>query len=301
MNNVREGNPQTIYDSEGRRSNLYDLSIYEGLPKIGGVSPELQKVAISYGLSTLRTEWTDFSAWDSDGNRLVFGLSYSEASSPVPGVMTSNKQLTRELLRAVGAPVPQGRTFGVQEIEAAIDYATSIGYPVVVKPLAGKGGVGVVAGIEDEEGLRWAVEEIQNLQKNRGKLVVEQHVPGKDYRIYVAFGRVLSAVLRSPASVIGDGFSTVEELVEQKNALRRGNPHTRTRLIKIGEPARYQLNKQGLSWDSVPEAGRTVVLAGGANISQGGDSTEVLPELHESILSAAVRAVDAIQIGRAHV
>lgn len=281
-------------DAEGREANRYDLSLYEGLPKVGEANQALQKVAISFGLRTLRTSWKDFSAWDKLGQRISFGLSFSEASSPVSGVITSNKQLTRQFLEAAQAAVPQGRTFKMHETNAALSYATDLGYPVVVKPLAGKSGAGVAAGIVDEDGVRWGVDQIIAMQGDKGRFIVEDHMPGQDYRIYVAYGDVLSVVLRQPASVTGDGVHTVTQLVEAKNTLRQNNPHTRTRLIRVDESSTYQLTNQELGWESVPETGRHVKLAAAANISRGGDSIEVLDETHPSILSAAVKATKAI-------
>ena len=286
--------PGRTHDAQGCSANVYDLSIYEGLPKVGEANQELQKVALSFGLSTLRSTWKDFSAWDSRGRRITFGLSFSEESSPVSGVITSNKQLTRQFLETAEAPVPRGRTFRLNEVEAAVAYAGQLGYPVVAKPRSGKSGSGVVANITDEDGVRWAVQQIGVLQERRGRFIIEEHLQGQDYRMYVAFGEVLSVVLRLPASVTGDGVSAVAELVEAKNELRRHNPHTRTRLIRHDAASSYRLQQQGLTWESVPSAGQHIALASAANISQGGDSTEVLPETHSEILSAAVRAVDAI-------
>ena len=281
-------------DAEGREANRYDLSIYKGLPTVGPASQQLQKVAMAFGLRTLRTARDDFSAWDHTGSRISFAVSFSEETSPVSGVITENKQLTRQFLQAAQAAVPKGRTFRMHEIDAAISYAEELGYPVVVKPLAGKSGAGVVAGITDGTGVQWAVGQILELQGAAGRFIVEDHIEGQDYRVYVAFDEVLSVILRRPASVIGDGVRTVSQLVESKNAIRKHNPHTRTRLIRSGVTTDYQLAKQRLGWDSIPESGREVRLAAAANISQGGDSVEVLPETHPTIISAAIKAAKAI-------
>lgn len=291
---MSQGTLDPPLDAEGREANRYDLSIYKGLPKVGPASQQLQKAAMAFGLRTLRTARNDFSAWDHTGCRISFAVSFSEETSPVTGVITGNKQLTRQFLQAAQAAVPQGRTFRMHETDAAISFAEDLGYPVVVKPLAGRSGAGVVAGITDELGVQWAVEQIMELQGTAGRFIVEDHIEGQDYRIYVAFGEVLSVVLRRPASVIGDGVQTISRLVESKNAIRMHNPHTRTRLIRSGATTDYQLAKQRLGWESVPEAGQEVRLAAAANISRGGDSVELLPETHPSIIAAAIRAAKAI-------
>lgn len=286
--------PPPLRDPEGRSANTYDLDTFQGLPKVGEANQRLQQAALAGGLRTLRTSWKDFTAWDRAGKRMAFGLSFSEHSSPVSGVVTGHKQLTRQFLESAGAAVPPGRTFNLRDEASVLSYAEGLGYPVVAKPVAGKSGLGVVAGIEGPDGLQWALQHISELQEGRGRLIVEKHLPGRDYRIYVAHGKVLSVVMRRPASVVGDGARSVAELVLATNHQRRQNPHTRTRPIRLDAATRHQLQKQSLDWGSTPAEGRQVRLAGAANISRGGDSTEVLPETHSSILEAAVRAVEAV-------
>lgn len=283
----------TVRDTEGRVANTYDLSAYDGLPKMGEANQVFQELALGYGLGTFRTGWKDVSVSDEEGNRLAFGIAYSEALSQMPEVIAGNKQLTRQFLHAAGVPAPRGRTFRMEEVDAALTYAREIGYPVVVKPVGGKSGQGVTAGITDEAGVKWAVEQIASGKRRRGRFILEEHVPGQDYRIFVAYGEVLSVIVRKPAFVLGDGKSTVKELVEAKNLIRRQNPHTQARLIKKNASSTYQLNKQGLGWDDVPEEGVEVLLAAAANISQGGDSTDVTGETHPSILKAAKEAAAA--------
>lgn len=282
-----------VQDTEGRPANTYDLRAYDGLPKMGEANQVLQELALGYGLRTQRTGWKDMSAWDSEERRIAFGIAYSEALSQMPEVIAGNKQLTRQFLHDAGVPAPRGRTFAMDEVAAALAYAEQIGYPVVVKPVGGKSGRGVTAGITEAEGVNWAVEQIGEGRRRRGRFILEEHIPGDDYRIYVAYGEVLSVIVRKPAFVLGDGSSTVAELVAAKNAIRRLNPHTQARLIKKNQSSTYRLTKQGLTWDDVPEKGVEVVLAAAANISQGGDSMDVTEETHPSILAAARKAAAA--------
>lgn len=282
-----------VRDAEGRVANTYDLSAYDGLPKMGEANQVFQELALGYGLRTVRTGWKDFTASDSGGHRMAFGIAYSEALSQMPEAIAGNKQLTRHFLHAAGVPAPQGRTFRMDEVDAALAYADELGYPVVVKPVGGKSGRGVTAGITDADGVRWAVEQIGTGAHQRRRFILEKHVPGQDYRIYVAYGEVLSVIVRKPAFVLGDGVSTVAQLVEEKNAVRRMNPHTQARLIKRNASSTYRLKRQGLDWDDVPANGAEVVLAGAANISQGGDSADVTSETHPSILEAAKKAAAA--------
>ena len=87
--------------------------------------------------------------------------------------------------------------------------------------------------------------------------MVERYLAGKDYRILVVDKRVVAVAERVPAHVVGDGVSTVAELVEIANAdPRRGIGHEKvlTR-IPLNERTLETLARQGLALDSVPDAG----------------------------------------------
>lgn len=286
--------PSPPPDDSQRITNVYDMDVYRHFPGLGVVSQSLQRECVARGLATQRVAPDLFSATDRRGGRMFFSLAINESSSTVSGRLTSNKQLTRRLLEDAGVPAPDGRVFPIGEVDHALQYAESLGWPVVVKPRDGKGGVGVVTAIADPSGFRWGVENITALLPQARRFIVEQHLEGQDYRIHVAHGEVLSVVLRTPACVIGDGVRSVSELVVQKNLMRRRNPHARSRLITPDGVADALLRNEGLDWNHVPEIGQRVRLAAAANISRGGDSTEVLPETHPSILQAALKAVAAI-------
>lgn len=254
----------------------------------------LQQEALRRGLSTVRYSRGDFVAWDRDGAELTFWRSLADTESPVSEFLCDHKQLTRQLLLSGGVPTAEGRAFDQTAVEDAVAFAESMGYPVVVKPQKGRKGRGVVTDIGDEHELREAIAALGGSDRQSVPFVVERHLKGQDYRIYVAYGEVVSVVLRRPASVIGDGRRTVAELVAAKNALRLQSTHTRTRLMKADASAERMLRRQSLNWTSVVEPGREVVLASAANISQGGDSIEVIDETHPSLLEAAVGSVRAI-------
>jgi acylphosphatase len=105
---------------------------------------------------------------------------------------------------------------------------------------------------------------------------------------------VLSVVKRQPASVVGDGRRTIEELVVAANAARRQNPHLAKRVIRLDERVDEQLRQQGLTRRSVPGAARRVRLRAEANFSLGGESFEVLDDTHPSVRELAVAAVAAV-------
>lgn len=279
----------------GALANTYPDAAYIGeLPKDGTKGHLLEREALRYGLETVRYPNGTFVTSDGQGRQLNFKWGRSPIASGVSLSICSYKEATRRLLEKIDIPVPTGRVFAAGDVDDALAYADRIGYPVVCKPVAGLRGIGVVSNIRSRDGLVKALDLYSKSQLGADDFVIEKHVDGQDYRIVVIGGEVVAAVVREPASVVGDGIHTVADLVEYKNRARRLNPHLRTRPITFSDATRYQLAQAGLTYGSVPEAGQKVTLANSANLSQGGDSFEVAHELHPTIRETAVRAVQAV-------
>lgn len=290
--------PPAVLSPQGHSANEFDSRDYYRIPGVSGGSIVLLASAIGHGLDTLRTGRKELAIDIGQERPLHFRGIRPESSSRIQVPYTENKQLAREYLERSGAPIPVGRAFRVDAVEEAVAYAETLGYPVVVKPLASFGGKGVVSGITEEDGVRWAIGQLRNDEDPDGgtsaRCIVEKHIEGQDYRILVSHGDVFSIVQRRPPSVTGDGMRTVAELVLEKNYLRAQNPYTRVHQITCDERAAYILGRAGMDWSSVPADGTTVKLGSAANLAQGGDSSEVLDETHPSIIEAALRGVEAI-------
>lgn len=164
------------------------------------------------------------------------------------------------------------------------------GWPVVVKPVSGVGGDGVTAGISSFNQL-W--EAIRHASGARGFLI-EKHVPGDDYRFLVLNGKVIGVWGRDAANVIGDGTSSISELIDMKNAIRSSNPHLIGRPIKKSSLVQDHLRYADLKLDDVPVEGKKVYLRSAANLSAGGDNIEITEEVHPSLIEIAVDAARVV-------
>src|SRR5699024_6336989 len=159
--------------------------------------------------------------------------------------------------------------------KSAIDYANSIGYPVVVKPAMGTMGIGVRAGIQNQEEFEEALKYTSSSRLGKQDVIVEQHIFGDEYRILVVGDEVVAAVHREPASVIGDGRHSVAELIARKNHFRKTNPQLSSSPIVFSEDTKQTLSRQDLTFTAIPELNQYVQLASSSNISLGGDSREL--------------------------
>ena len=228
--------------------------------------------------------------WGANAERLDLGL--TGATSWISMAMAKNKRVANQMLAAAGLPVP--RQIQVGTAAEAMQAADELGWPVVVKPLDQDGATEVTPGIGNPERLYSAFDGANRV--SRGAVLIEQHCAGEDYRLLVAGGRVLHAVRRTPAQVIGDGERTVRQLVDQINGdPRRGRQRdSLLRALTIAADSVELLAEQGLSPDSVPPVGRPVWLSRTANISSGGTAEDVTGSAHPDNIALAERAARII-------
>lgn len=204
-----------------------------------------------------------------------------------------NKEKTKNLLEKGNVPIPLGKEFDIKNEEDIISYAESIGYPVVLKPLNGSMGKGVYMDINNKEQLADAIENARTTYRYTNYLL-EKFYPGKEYRVYVVGDKVIGATNRIPANIIGDGRSTIEELIEVKNKERKENPYLAPKPIKIDYEVENSLKKTGYKLDSIPQKNETVFLREKSNLSAGGEPIEATDELTEEVQQIAVNALKAL-------
>lgn len=279
----------------GKPAQHYDDVEFAKPLGINGTKGHLiERHALSLGLNSLRFTKGSYVIFDEDNRKLPFKWSRTIVSSSMSHALTSHKEATRACLQRSGLPVPEGRLFKQQDLDLAEEYAGMIGYPVVCKPVAGVGGIGVFANLQNPKQLRDALNITQSSQLGRQDVIIEKHVQGEDYRILVLDGKVIAAIMRLPACVVGDGENNIAELVLLKNQFRKGNPHLWRRPIKFNDSMLFQLDRLDYTLESVPKEGELVRLSASSNISQGGDSVSVYDELGEDIKEACVKSVEAI-------
>ncbi|MDB4950744.1 MAG: cyanophycin synthetase [Gemmatimonadetes bacterium] len=215
----------------------------------------------------------------------------SDGTSAIAVEIAQDKDDTRRVLQAVGLPVPQGDA--VTAVEDALEVAAEIGWPVLLKPLDASHGRGISGRLDDEAAVRAAWEASAAYSR---RVVVERFVEGRDHRVLVVGGRVVAVAERVPAHVVGDGHATIRELVGRANRdPRRGKGHSRV-MTHLPDDAGTEafLAQQGLSMDSVPEAGRAVELRATANLSTGGTSIDRTDDIHPDNVTACEMAAGIV-------
>ncbi|MGE4337122.1 MAG: acetate--CoA ligase family protein [Pigmentiphaga sp.] len=223
---------------------------------------------------------------------------YTDQTPTVAAKLAKSKNWSASLLRRAGLPVPDHLL--VASATAAVQAAGQLGYPVVLKPADRDGGIAVSSGLLNDEEVIAAYATARQQSSN---VLVEKHVPGRDYRLTVFQGELLWAVERIPGGVTGDGVHSVEELLATLNAdPRRGEgPHTPLKRLKFDEEARSLLARHGLTLESRPAAGEFIPLRRAANVANGGMPVAVTERVHPDNARLAVRAAQALRLDLAGV
>jgi cyanophycin synthetase len=202
-----------------------------------------------------------------------------------------DKALTKNMLAEAGIPVPSGGT-AVTSHEA-IEIARLIGKEVVVKPCDGSKGQGVTVRILAPEDVNEAFQIARQISE---KVLVEEYIKGKQYRVLVVNGNVVAAAERIAARVIGDGSHTIQELINIANQdPARGEDHEKPLTkIKIDANLQMVLKRHGYMLQTVPAKGECVYLRDSANLSTGGTAVDVTDLVHPENVRLTVRAAQRI-------
>ncbi len=215
----------------------------------------------------------------------------TDRTSAIAESISSDKDLTKRLLTQCGIPVPEGQI--VETADQAWAAAQDIGMPVVVKPLDGNRGWGVSLDVNTEDGVRkaWVAAD-----KEGSGVLVERYVRGDEHRVLVVGDRVVAATRGETACVVGDGQSTVEQLIDSQINIdpRRGDaegyPLDIIRLHSArGEMSLLEIQRQGLEPDSVPAKDRVVVVQRNGNLNN--DVTDLVHPDVAAVATLAARVV----------
>lgn len=217
------------------------------------------------------------------GKQQVRGVATTfDRDSQLDSDFTTRKDDCKAFLERLGFPVPKGSI--VTSFRGALNAARAIGYPVAVKPVIGHKGIGVTADVQDEVRLEFAFDQaVSAIAEDQPiEIIVEQSIAGADFRLLCVDGKFAAATERLPPFVVGDGKSTIAELIacENASAARLDTPTSAMGKIQLDAAMDDYLHEQQLSQDSILAADRTVYLRKVANLSAGGVSIDATASMH---------------------
>lgn len=201
-----------------------------------------------------------------------------------------SKYLTFQALEANKLPVPQ--FIRINKLEQIDE--TKIPGPWVVKPIKQTMGRDVAVKIKTLKGLKRVC---QRLFKKYKYLLIEQFIPGQDYRLLILEKKLLGAVRRIPARIRGDGIKTIKQLIEQSNKQRRIQAKSLgpfLKKIKLDQEIQRCLAQKKLKLSSVLAKDKIIQIRKNANFSTGGEARDVTESVHPDNIKLARKAIKAL-------
>jgi len=184
-----------------------------------------------------------------------------------------DKGIILKKFRTAGIPVPRGASVSTANAAEKIFHSivVSENTAVIVKPSIGSRSRHTYVHITNVETLRRAFKKAKELSP---RVVVEEELSGFVFRITLVGGQIAGVMRREPPHVIGDGTHTIHRLIveENNNPLRHGPIFHE---LPLGEEAIAIVKEQGLALESIPAAGRMVIIHPKVSRSYGASTTEI--------------------------
>jgi len=278
------------YDLDIDLQKMRELREAERLgPSTGSIVEE----AASRGIPWIRLNKYSLCQLGYGANQKRIQATVTSETSSIGVELACDKEDTKHLLEQAEVEVPRGDIISRESsLKASCKY---VGYPLVIKPIDGNHGRGITVDIQDYE---HAVEAYHAAKEVSNRVIVEKYITGEDYRILVINNVLVAAAKRTPAHVIGDGKSTIEDLVIDVNRdPRRGYGHEKElTAITLNDLTKTIIADAGYTIDSVLKEGERLILKDTANLSTGGTAEDVTDIVHPANVSMCERISKIIDL-----
>ena len=280
------------YNMEDDIQEMRELRESERLgPSTGSIVEE----AASRGIPWFRLNKYSLCQLGYGANQKRIQATVTSETSSIGVELACDKEDTKYLLEQAEVEVPRGDIIRRERsLEEACRY---VGYPLVIKPVDGNHGRGITVDIQNYDDALEAYGNAKDSSRS-GAIIVEKFITGEDYRLLVINNVLTAAALRTPAHVIGDGKSTIQELVDKVNEdPRRGYGHENVlTMIKINDLTKTIIKDAGYTVDSVIPEGERLLLKDTANLSTGGTAEDVTDIMHPANVAMAERISKIIDL-----
>jgi len=277
---------------EASQQNRFSLVGFEDLELSTQI---LLKESIKKGLKFNLLDRSENFISLSDGAKTEYVIQATKTSldSYSTVLLMENKLVTKKILSKADITVPIGGDY-MTKSDALADAFRYRGKKIVVKPNSTNFGLGITilqANHTDDE-FSQAIDFAFSEDKS---ILIESFIEGKEYRIFVLGDEVVGILHRVPANVMGDGKSTITQLVTEKNKdFLRGTGYKKPlQVINLGEAEATFLAAQNLDFNSIPKLDEIIYLRENSNISTGGDSIDFTDDILDEYKEIAIKAAQA--------
>jgi cyanophycin synthetase len=194
--------------------------------------------------------------------------------------LADDKVFVTGLVGELGFFAPRFREYTLRSLSSAVRFLEEVGGPCVVKPRVGSGGCGITTAVNTRRRLIEASLATSN-SLTLPELIIEEQIAGDSYRLLYLDGTLLHGVKRGRCTVIGDGRSTIRELVDRENVSRLTDSTLQSLSpLTVDLEMKYVLTDQGKTLRTVPARGERVVVKNVCNQNCRRDQEDVTAHVH---------------------
>ena len=263
--------------------------------RLGPSTGSIVEEAVSRGIPWMRLNKYSLCQLGYGANQKRIQATVTSETSSIGVELACDKEDTKFLLEQAEVEVPRGDIIRRERsLEEACQY---VGYPLVIKPVDGNHGRGITVDIQNYEHALEAFNQAKESSRS-GAIIVEKFITGEDYRLLVINNVLVAAAIRTPAHVIGNGKSTIQELIDEVNKdPRRGYGHEKVLTqITTNELTKTLIKAAGYNLKSVLAEDEKLILKDTANLSTGGTAEDVTDIVHPANVSMAERISKIIDL-----
>ena len=273
----------TSYDLDSAIQEMREIrEAYRLGPSTGSIIEEAE----ARGIPWIRLNKYSLCQIGYGANQKRIQATVTSETSSIGVELACNKEDTKYMLEQAEVPVPRGEIIRRESsLEETCKY---VGFPLVIKPVDGNHGRGITVNISSYDEALIAFRAAKNVSNS---IIVEKYITGVDYRLLVINHKLVAAALRTPAHVVGNGSSTIQQLIDEVNSdPRRGFGHEKVLTqITVNDLTMGLIEAKGYSLDSILEKDEVLILKDTANLSTGGTAEDVTDYVHPANISMAER------------
>ena len=263
--------------------------------RLGPSTGSIVEEAVSRGIPWIRLNKYSLVQLGYGANQKRIQATVTSETSSIGVEIACDKEDTKYLLEQAEVEVPRGDIIRKERsLEEACNY---VGFPLVIKPVDGNHGRGITVDINSLKEALVAFAHAKESSRS-GVIIVEKFITGDDYRLLVINNQLVAAAIRTPAHVVGNGKSTIQELIDEVNSdPRRGYGHEKVLTqITTNELTKTLIKDAGYTLDSVLPEDERLILKDTANLSTGGTAEDVTDIVHPANVSMAERISKIIDL-----
>ncbi|TYA55207.1 cyanophycin synthetase [Formosa maritima] len=263
--------------------------------RLGPSTGSIVEEAESRGIPWIRLNKYSLCQLGYGANQKRIQATVTSETSSIGVELACDKEDTKYLLEQAEVEVPKGDIIRRESsLEEACRY---VKFPLVIKPIDGNHGRGITVNIQNYDEALEAFRHAKESSRS-GAIIVEKYIKGDDYRLLVINNKLVAAAKRTPAHVIGNGKSTIQELIDEVNKdPRRGYGHENVLTqITVNELTQTIIKDAGYTLESVIPKDEMLLLKDTANLSTGGTAEDVTDIVHPANISMAERISKIIDL-----